>query len=438
MMCAWALVLGACKSRDNQTAGSASKDTLSRAVAANPQCDAGNGGITLPAGFCASIFADSVGGARHITVAPDGKVYVALLVGPKTGAVPDTTGPGILVLSDANHDGHADQRATFGKVGGTGIAVHNGGLYVDQVDAIVRYTLPTVGLVPQGNVDTIVRNLPTGGHGARNITFTSDGALLVNIGSKTNSCQKEDRAAHSPGIDPCTELATRAGTWRFDATRKYQTQATAKQFVTGIRNGMGLALNPVDSKIWGTQHGRDQLSQNWPELYDAHAGAELPAEELVQENQGDDFGWPYCYYDPTQKKLILAPEYGGDRQKTERCEQKKLPVVTFPGHWAPMSLTFYTGTMFPEHYRNGAFIAFHGSWNRSPEPQDGYRVVFVPFTGGNPTVTYEDFATGFAGIGAVPDPGKARHRPVGIAVAPDGALYITDDQGGRIWRVIKY
>jgi len=436
--CAAVLVLGACQSKDKSTSTTTTTTVAStKGVGAGGQCDTGNGGITLPAGFCASIFADNIGGARHIAVGPDGKVYVALITGIKVGDKADTAGAGILVLADTNHDGLADDRARFGHVGGTGIAVHDGGLYVDAVSAIVRYTLPTAGLVPQGTVDTIVKNLPTGGHDAHNIAFTADGGLLVNLGSHTNSCQKEDRAAHSPGIDPCPELSTRAGIWRFDAKRRNQTEATGKRFVTGLRNGMGIALNPTDSRIWGTQHGRDQLLQNWPELFDAKTGAEQPAEELVQENQGDDFGWPYCYYDQTQQKLVLAPEYGGDRKKTERCESKKAPALAFPGHWAPMSLAFYTGTMFPEHYRNGAFIAFHGSWNRSPEPQAGYRVVFVPFTGANPAGTYEDFATGFAGPGDVADPGKAEHRPVGIAIAPDGSMYITDDQGGRIWRVIK-
>jgi glucose/arabinose dehydrogenase len=437
MVCAAALMVGACQSKDKTTPQNGA-DTVHHAVAASPQCDAGNGGITLPAGFCASVFADNVGGARHVVVSPDGKVYAALITGQKIGDKADTTGAGILVLADTNHDGLADQRAMFGHVGGTGIAIHDGGLYVDAVTAIVRYTLPTQGLVPQGAVDTIVRGLPANGHNAHNIAFTANGGMLVNIGSHTNACQQQDRAAHSPGIDPCPELATRGGIWLFDAKRKNQTEATGRRYVTGLRNGMGIALNPADSKIWGTQHGRDQLFENWPELFDAAAGAEQPAEELVQENQGDDFGWPYCYYDQTQQKLVLAPEYGGDRKKTERCDQKKAPALAFPGHWAPMSLTFYTGSMFPEHYHNGAFIAFHGSWNRTPT-QAGYRVVFVPFTNGVPTGTYEDFATGFARISAdsLVNPGKAAHRPVGIAIAPDGSMYITDDQNGRIWRVIK-
>ena len=130
----------------------------------------------------------------------------------------------------------------------------------------------------------------------------------------------------------------------------------------------------------------------------------------------------------------MAPEYGGDGTDVGRCAQKKLPIATFPGHWAPMSLLFYTGTHFPERYRNGAFIAFHGSWNRAPLPQAGFRVVFVPMSAGRTSGDWETFADGFAG-GRL-DPGAAAHRPTGLAQGPDGALYVTDDQRGRIWKVM--
>jgi glucose/arabinose dehydrogenase len=153
-------------------------------------------------------------------------------------------------------------------------------------------------------------------------------------------------------------------------------------------------------------------------------------------NQGDDFGWPYCYYAVAEKKLVTAPEYGGDGKKDDRCQGKKAPVAVYPGHWAPMSLLFYTGTQFPEKYRGGAFIAFHGSWNRAPEPQAGYRVVFQPLNAGQASAQYETFADNFADVPAANlQPGTAKHRPVGLAQGPDGALYITDDVGGRVYRV---
>ncbi|MGH7129043.1 MAG: PQQ-dependent sugar dehydrogenase, partial [Planctomycetaceae bacterium] len=182
------------------------------------------------------------------------------------------------------------------------------------------------------------------------------------------------------------------------------------------------------------QHGRDQLSQNWPELYTEREGAEKPAEEFLRVDRGDDFGWPYCYYDPESSLKVLAPEYGGDGTEVGRCAEKEDPILAFPGHWAPNGLTFYDQDQFPERYRGGAFIAFHGSWNRAPLPQQGYKVVFVPMSDGAVTGEYETFADGFAGD--VVQPGEADHRPAGVAVGPDGALYIADDTAGRIWKVV--
>ena len=154
----------------------------------------------------------------------------------------------------------------------------------------------------------------------------------------------------------------------------------------------------------------------------------------MELERGADYGWPECYYDLTQQKLVLAPEYGGDGGKAVGpCAQKRAPVAVFPAHWAPNDLLFYYGHQFPTAYRGGAFIVFHGSWNRAPSPQGGYNVVFQPFIDGKPTGKYLVFADGFAG--AVKEPGRAAHRPSGLAVGPDGALYITDDKHGRIWRV---
>jgi len=258
----------------------------------------------------------------------------------------------------------------------------------------------------------------------------------MNVGSATNSCQQKDRANESPGVDPCTELETRAGMWKYDANKAGQVFSAKERFATGIRNGMGIAI-AGDGKVYATQHGRDQFLQNWPKIFPTpEYSAENPAEELLQVNQGDDFGWPYCYYAVDQKKLVDAPEYGGDGKKTDRCASKKAPVAVFPGHWAPMSLLFYSGTAFPEKYRSGAFIAFHGSWNRAPKPQAGYRVVFQPLANGAASGDFETFANGFvADTGLALQPGTAKHRPTGLAQTPDGALIVTDDAGGRIYRI---
>jgi glucose/arabinose dehydrogenase len=161
----------------------------------------------------------------------------------------------------------------------------------------------------------------------------------------------------------------------------------------------------------------------------------LPAETLYMLEEGDDAGWPYIYYDQIQNKKIRAPEYGGDGKKTGG-ENAIDPVMAFPGHLAPNALLFYTGDMFPEKYKNGAFIAFHGSWNRAPEEQEGFNVVFVQFKNGKPSGDWEVFADGFAGIETIQSPDQAAHRPTGLAQGPDGSLYVSDDAGGTIYRIV--
>ena len=260
----------------------------------------------------------------------------------------------------------------------------------------------------------------------------ASGNLYVDLGTATNSCQRRNRVQYSPGIDPCAELETRGGTWRYDANKTGQHFSPAERFVTGLRNGEGFAFDRA-GRLFATMHGRDQLGQNWPKFFSLQQNAHEPAEELVQLEQGADYGWPYCYFDSTLNKLVLAPEYGGDGKKIGLCAQKREPIATFPAHWALNDLTLYNAEQFPGPYRGGAFIAFHGSWNRAPLPQGGYNVVFQPMAGGKPSGKFVVFADGFAG--AVEEPGQAAHRPSGLAIGPDGALYISDDQNGRIWRV---
>jgi len=196
---------------------------------------------------------------------------------------------------------------------------------------------------------------------------------------------------------------------------------------------MGLAWHPTENALYATQHGRDNLFQNWAPLYDETSSAEQPGEEFFKVSAGDDFGWPYCYYDTNLKHLVLAPDYDGDTKEPGRCVRKKEPLVAFPGHWAPNALMFYTGTQFPARYRDGAFIAFHGSWNRAPREQGGYKVVFVPAAKGVYSGAYETFADNFAN--GKPDPSRAEHRPTGLLTAKDGALLVTDDKAGRVYRI---
>lgn len=419
-------------------------DSTASAAATPAPCTTGTAELTLPTGFCATAFAESLGHARHLVVASNGDVYVTIegtqpapekqMSGAEGKPAPKAS---FVALRDTNQDGRADVVKRVGTLGNTGIGLANGYLYVDEGAQIVRYQRSDSALVPEGKREVVVSGIPmNGGHRSRNFAIGSDGGLYYNVGSKTNSCQQKDRDNESPGVDPCTELETRAGIWKADATKTDQKYSPQARYATGIRNGMGIAIGP-DGKLYATQHGRDQLHDNWPKVFPTtQYQAQNPGEELLQVNQGDDFAWPYCYYSVDLKKLVDAPEYGGDGTKADRCTSKKGPIAVYPGHWAPMSLLFYHGTAFPERYRNGAFIAFHGSWNRAPEPQAGYRVVFQPMTGGAASGEYETFANGFAGVpDSLLQPGTAKHRPTGLAEAPNGALYVSDDMGGRIYRI---
>ncbi len=260
----------------------------------------------------------------------------------------------------------------------------------------------------------------------------SHGMMYVDDATPSNSCQEKNRAPQSPGLVPCTQLETRGGIWRYDANKTDQAFSPAGRYATGIRNAEGLAFDG-EGHLFATQHGRDQLHANWPQFYRPDQEATLPAEELLLVKPGGDYGWPECYYDQFVQKLVLAPEYGGNGRKIGVCADKIGPVAAFPAHWGPNDLVHYDKTQFPERYRNGVFIAFHGSWNRAPYPQGGYNVVFQPLSGTQASGAYEIFADGFAG--AVKTPQGATHRPSGLAVGPDGALYVSDDVRGRIYRI---
>ncbi|HUF34675.1 MAG TPA: PQQ-dependent sugar dehydrogenase [Gemmatimonadales bacterium] len=433
----FAFLLGlaaACGDRDRASGGA---DT---AAAATDSAPAASGlHVTFPGGFTGTVFADTIGGARHAAAAPNGDLYVNTWRSPYDTTRRTPSGGYVVALRDSDGDGRADVIRRFGPTsesgshGGTGIAVHRGAVYVEADSSILRYRLAPDELVPAGSPDTIVAGLTTeGGHPMHPFAIDSSGNLFVNLGSDTNACQVRDRQPESPGQEPCRELAERAGIWRFSADRVGQRFSRNARYATGIRNAGGLAAGP-GGVLYVTQHGRDQLAENWPGRFDWKQSANLPAEELLRVERGGDYGWPYCYYDPERRARVLAPEYGGDGTRVGRCGEKREPVAVFPAHWAPNALAFYGGTAFPEKYRGGAFIAFHGSWNRAPEPQEGYNVVFQPMADGRAAGEFEVFGDGFAG--ARKEPGLAAHRPAGLAVGPDGSLYITDDAGGRVWRV---
>ncbi len=414
--------------------------TLSRPASAdtNQTCPNDDAGLKLPAGFCATVFADHIGHVRHMVVAPNGVLYVNTWSGRYYGNDTPPAGGFLVALQDKAGVGKAGVIERFGATaesggaGGTGIGFYDGSIYAEINDRIARYSLPNDSIA--GNdADTIVSGLPLGGdHPMHPFIIDRQGAMYVDVASATNACQSKNRIPKSPGADPCMELETRGGIWRYDANKTGQTFSPGDRFATGIRNGDGFAIDE-SGRIFVAQQGRDQLHSNWPAFYKPEQEATLPAEEVLLLKEGGDYGWPECYYDPFVQSLVLAPEYGGDGKKVGVCADKIGPVVAFPAHWAPNDITYYDKTQFPERYRHGLFVAFHGSWNRAPYPQGGYNVVFQPLADGHPSGRCEIFADGFAG--PVKSPDKAAHRPSGLAVAPDGALYISDDVRGRIYRV---
>ena len=218
--------------------------------------------------------------------------------------------------------------------------------------------------------------------------------------------------------------------------KKNQIQTDGYRYATGIRSIVGMAWNASNNTLYALQHGRDNLYSTWPDLYSQWESALLPSEEFLMVEEGSDAGWPYYYYDQMQGKKLLNPEYGGDGKMVAEGRVLNQPLIGFPGHWAPNDLHFYQGNQFPDRYKHGAFIAFHGSTIRAPYPQSGYFVGFVPFENGLPSAPFEVFADGFAQVDTIINTSDALYRPMGIAEGPDGSLYISESEKGRIWRIV--
>lgn len=391
-------------------------------------CDPDNGGLMLADGFCAKVVAEDLGETRHLTVAENGDVYAA---------VRDTTAEaGIVALRDTDGDYTADRTEYFGDGSGTGIGLQNGYLYFGADTSVWRYEKGAEELVPSAEKETIVGDFPEQGqHAVKPFDFDGNGNLYVNVGAPSNACMEETRTKGSPGQDPCPLLEQYGGIWRYQADAMGQQHTPDARYATGIRNSVALTWNDAVGSLYVAQHGRDQLFSFFPDLYTQEESAELPAEEFFKVDEGDNFGWPYCYYNWMEEKKLLAPEYGGDRETVGRCKKFEDPIQAFPGHWGPNDVLFYDGDQFPSEYQGGAFIAWHGSWNRAPLPQKGYKVTFTPFDGDVPSGDYEVFADGFTGVDTLESPGNAEHRPTGLAVGPEGGLYVSDDANGTIWRI---
>jgi len=391
-----------------------------------------NAGLKLPEGFKATLFADTIGSARHIAITSNGVLFAKLMY-------PNKAGKSIIRLEDVNKDGVADKITGWANYGGTGIYVKGKDLYTSSDNDVYLYQLNDKDeVVNPLSPKTIVKGLiAKNQHASKSITLDGQNNIYVNIGAYSNACQEKDRIKGSKGMMPCPILDSAGGIWKFDGTKENQVYGDGKRYATGLRNVVGLDWNKETNSLFVMQHGRDQLNSFYPEFYSDAQSAELPAETMYELHEGDNAGWPYIYFDPYQKKKIVSPEYGGDG-KIEGGEKAINPTVFFPAHMAPNALLFYTGNQFPEKYKNGAFIAFHGSWNRAPLPQEGYFVAFVPFKNGKPSGEWEIFANGFSGLSGsekVMNPRKAKSRPCGLAQGPDGSLYVSDDSRGSIFKI---
>jgi glucose/arabinose dehydrogenase len=323
------------------------------------------------------------------------------------------------------------------------MVIHDGYLYFSSATNLYRNKLVDGQLVPDSETEVVLTDDHEHGihwHITKPVSFDNQGNMYIPFGAPSNACQDitatPNGAPGGKGLDPCPELELHGGIWKFEANKTGLTQKDGKEISTGIRSVVAMAWNPADENLYVVMHGRDNLHSLFPHIFTAWQNAVLPSEEFIRIREGSDFGWPYCYYDQIKEQKVLAPEYGGDGTIVGRCADMELPVMGFPGHWAPNDLLFYSGDQFPERYSNGAFIAFHGSTNRAPYPQAGYFVAFIPFKDGKPTGEWEVFADGFASVDTIVNTSDAVYRPVGLATGPDGSLYISDSRKGKIWRVM--
>ncbi|MEO5800792.1 MAG: PQQ-dependent sugar dehydrogenase [Gemmatimonadales bacterium] len=374
--------------------------------------------VVAPEGYCVRVFAARVGAVRHLVVHPSGTIVVAT-----------KTRPGLLRLRDTTGDGVADVIVPFGPgLGGTGVTWSAGWLYFAADAGVIRYRWPAGATAPADSGEWIARNLPARSKGSahymKGIAIGRDGTAYVSIGSGSDNCQMADRLKGSPGRWPCEELSTRAGIWQFTPPTGKGTWH-GERYAAGLRNAMAIATDPLSGRVWAATHGRDYLNRvwGWPDS----VSADQPAELLVDATRNADFGWPYCHgqYTAARTLLIRSPDYAGHRDID--CATRTPPAMGFPGHWAPMAIAVVAKEL-PAPWRNGLLVVFHGSRSRSPLPEQGHGVVFVPFDArGNVRGSSRQF------IAAAGRPGVL--RLAGIAVAPGGVVYLSDDDHGKIYRL---
>ena len=395
-------------------------------------------GLYVPHGFEVTVVVDSIAGkAREIVVNDNNDIYVKL-------SYPDESG-GCAVLRDTNGDGKADvmrKFAVYDKTDGggyqTAMRIHNDYLYFSTNLEVYRYKLVPGEMVPTGPLELVLKDDHAHGnheHIGKPVTFDKEGNMYVPFGAPSNACQEPKRTPGASGLDPCPQLENHGGVWKFPANKVGLTQGDGEKYATGIRSVVAMDWNHEDDNLYLVMHGRDDLLRLFPKIFSPWQSALLPSEEFLRVKRDSDFGWPYCYHDQLKNEKVLAPEYGGDGSIVGRCKDYDDPILGFPGHWAPNGLLFYTGDQFPERYKNGAFVALHGSTNRAPYPQSGYFVAFVPFKDGAMSGDWEVFADGFAQVDTIVNVSDAVYRPMGLAMGPDGSLYLGETEKGKIWKV---
>ncbi|WP_276362509.1 c-type cytochrome [Daejeonella sp. H1SJ63] len=408
-----------------------------------PLADKNNAGLYLPDGFEALAVVDSLkGAARHLAVNYNGDIYVKTRFHARSG------GFGNVALRDTNQDGKADIIKHFSVYEsgpfGTAMKIHNGYLYFSSNLMVFRQKLRKGELLPESAIDTLVIDYPPAHiHQGKSIAFDGKGYMYVGWGAGSDVCS--DGKPGSKGVgkpdavipgEGCPHLIDHGGIFKFDENKKNQVQAQGLRYATGMRSIIGMDWDKTTNSLYAVVHGRDYLHMLWPNLFSPWESAVLPADELFKVDKGIDGGWPYYYYDQIQGKKLLNPEYGGDKIKQGDGAKLAQPIVGFPGHFAPNDLLFYKGNQFPERYKKGAFVVLHGSTIRQPYPQGGYFVAFVPMENGKATGPWEVFADGFIQTDPVLTANAAGYRPMGITEGPDGSLYISETEKGKIWRIM--
>ncbi|MBO0779916.1 MAG: sorbosone dehydrogenase family protein [Ktedonobacteraceae bacterium] len=343
-----------------------------------PSGTAGTISPKLPQGFHSEIFYSGLSAPRMIAFSPQGTLFVAER---STGS--------IIALPDPQHTGKAAQKVVVasGLNDPTSLDFYQGALYVGEASQVSRFTLDAD--LKATNKQVIVPDLPTtGNHVTRTVLIGPDGNLYISIGSSCNVCNEQDQRRASVQV------------YHIDGSG-------GRLYAKGLRNAVGMAINPWNKQIWVTNNGRDLM------------GDDTPPETVYELRDGGDYGWPRCH-----AGTIVDPQFGG----SDGCKGVIAPLVKMQAHSAPLGLAFYNASQFPQQYR-GLYVAFHGSWNRNTPT--GYKVVFVPLNEqGQVSGPVQDFATGW-----LQSNGDASGRPVGLAVGPDGALYLSDDKAGEIYRI---